>query len=108
MYVSAVRPEIAQPAPCTTASELHAWRILPDLIDGVASLDDDLVVESARQLEELSLWHADWLSVYAATLVCVTGIQRHGPAARCLLTITKRLALSPEQRSRIESMAASL
>lgn len=94
MPANALRNDIACPAPCATASMLREWHLLPDLIDGIASPDEQLVLESARQLEELSRRHADWLGPFRATLLCVAGIRRQGPAARYLLAATVRLPLS--------------
>lgn len=94
-----------QPA-CPTASDLRDWFALPTLVDDVSSPDPAKVLESARRLEELSRRHADWLSSYQATLVCVTGLNQGRPAARHLLATVMRLVLSPSRRLEVERLAA--
>ncbi len=75
-------PETRRPG-CPTASLLQDWVSLPGLVDGVASPDPEHVLASAMQLEVISRRHPEWLNPFQATLSCVAGLQRCGPAGLC-------------------------
>lgn len=89
-------PETRRPG-CPTASLLQDWVSLPGLVDGVASPDPEHVLASAMQLEVISRRHPEWLNPFQATLSCVAGLQRCGPAGLLLQAMVDRLACRQSQ-----------